>query len=566
MAEVPRAGSREWTALGALALPVILISVDMTVLNFAIPWLAESLRPDSTELLWIVDVYGFFLAGLLVLMGNLGDRIGRRKLLLAGGAAFGVASALAAFAPSAGALIAARAVMGLGGATLMPSTLSMIRSIFPHPTDRRTAIGIWSGAFAAGAGMGPIIGGFLMEHFWWGSVFLINVPVMMILLVAAPFVLPESRDPAPGRFDLLSALLWLGAILPVVYGLKELATQGFGVGTALWLVGGIVAGVLFVVRQFVLDDPLIDLTLFRSREFSVAVLVNMLGIFALVGMLFYVPQYLQIVRDLDPMSSGWWIMPAVGGSILGAVAATLAARRYPLPRIIAVGLVLSAAGFWVGSAMGVHTTLVLVAVAGVLIGFGSDLAGTLTNDVIMSGTPADKAGRASAVSETSYELGGALGTAVLGSIGNAVYVAEIAKRLPHGLPEGVTIAAEQTLGNAEVAAAQLPGELRHLVEEAAELAFTQAMSTSLLVAGVFVAAGALLSLLVDRSSGQDVSGRETGPRERPEDGEIPRLEEGVVGEGVPGDRGPEQIAQAEPVAAHQPGVEPRDLREGAEDL
>jgi DHA2 family multidrug resistance protein-like MFS transporter len=573
MDETPRAGTGQWLSLSVLALPVVLISIDMTVLNFAVPQLSEALRPDATELLWIVDMYGFFLAGLLILMGNLGDRIGRRRLLVIGSVAFGAASAVAAFAPDVRTLIAARALMGLGGATLMPSTLSLIRGLFPHPLDRRTAIACWAGAFAAGAGLGPIVGGFLLEHYWWGSVFLINAPVMLILVIVAPFVLPESRDPSPGRFDLLAAGLWLGTILPIVYGLKEVAIRGIDLVPAAWILAGVLAGVPFVIRQLSLDDPLIDLSLFRSRVFSTAVAANMLGIFALVGMLFYLPQYLQIVRGMHPLISGMWIMPSVLGAVLGAALAPLVARRLPLSWIIATGLLLVGAGYWAGSRLGQHGDLALLVVAGFLIGFGSDLSGTLTNDVIMASAPPEKAGRASGISETTYELGGALGTAILGSVGNAVYAREIRHHLPVAVPREVADAAAQTLGIAQTAAARLPGELGRLVADAAKLAFTEAMMTTLMIAGIFVMAGALVVFMSLRGvascpdrSGQDVAGRQPGPGQGAEHGDVPGLEQEVAREGAPADRRPQEVAEFEPVAAHQPRVERGELGKGVEDL
>ncbi|WP_308010446.1 MFS transporter [Blastococcus sp. LR1] len=230
---MPVSPLRRWSALAVLALPVLLISVDMTVLGFAVPALSADLGPTSTELLWIVDIYSFLLAGLLVLMGNLGDRIGRRRLLIAGAIAFGLASALAAFATSPEMLIAARALLGLGGATLMPSTLALLRSVFPDDRERRLAIAIWAAAFSGGAAVGPIIGGVLLERFWWGSVFLVNAPVMVLLVIGALVLLPESRNPLPGPFGVPSGLLSIAGVLPVVYALKTVAKDGPSATAAL---------------------------------------------------------------------------------------------------------------------------------------------------------------------------------------------------------------------------------------------------------------------------------------------------------------------------------------------
>lgn len=287
-------------ALAALVLPVLLISIDMTVLGAALPVLAEDLDPGAAEQLWIVDAYSFVLAGLLVTMGTLGDRIGRRRLLMWGAAAFGIASVLAAFAPTAGTLVVARALLGLGGATLMPSTFSLIKTTFPEPRRRATAVAVWSAAFSGGAAAGPVVAGVLLEHFWWGSVFLINVPVIVLLLVVGPLVLPESRDPHPGPFDLTSAALSLVAMFPLVSALKTVATEGPTVGAALSAAVGVAAGTLFVRRQRRLAHPLLDLGLFSRPSFSVSVTTNLLGVFALVGLLLLLPQYLQSVLGHSP--------------------------------------------------------------------------------------------------------------------------------------------------------------------------------------------------------------------------------------------------------------------------
>lgn len=266
----PRAGRREWIGLAVIALPCLLYSMDLTVLNLAVPSLSADLRPSSTQLLWIVDIYGFLVAGSLITMGTLGDRIGRRRLLMIGAVAFGIASVLAAFSTSAKMLIVTRAVLGLAGATLAPSTMSLIRNMFLDPQQRSFAIGVWIASFSAGAVIGPPLGGFLLEYFWWGSVFLVSVPLMALLLVLAPILLPEYRDPNAGRPDLLSAVLSLGAVLGVIYGLKQSAAFGLGWLPALSIVTGLLLGLVFIRRQQTLADPLIDLRLFRTPVQCVA--------------------------------------------------------------------------------------------------------------------------------------------------------------------------------------------------------------------------------------------------------------------------------------------------------
>ncbi|MEC3975668.1 MFS transporter [Amycolatopsis sp. H20-H5] len=459
------AGRRQWWSLAVLVLPVLLISVDMTVLGFALPYLSEDLAPTGAQQLWIVDIYSFMLAGLLVLMGTLGDRVGRRKLLLTGAVAFGAASVLAAFSTSAMMLILARALLGVGGATLMPSTLSLIRSIFADARQRRFAIAVWSAGFSGGMAVGPVLGGYLLEHFWWGSVFLINVPVMALLLVAGPFLLPEARDPNPGRFDPASAVLSLAAMLPVVYGIKLVAEHGFTFTAVVAILAGLALGALFVRRQRKLDDPMLDLKLFADRTFSVSVVTNLLGVFALVGLLFLIPQYLQLVLGFSPLVAALWMIPATVAGIAGAFAAAQLAKHFRTSTLVGGGLLAGVAGFLVLTQLGAESGLGAVVIAFVLVGGGVAQSETLTNDLVVSAAPPARAGAASAISETGYELGGALGTAILGSIATAVYRG--------GHAEGTPDAARETLGAAVGAAAHLPAEQAQALLATARAAFVQ---------------------------------------------------------------------------------------------
>ncbi|SFP77990.1 MFS transporter, DHA2 family, multidrug resistance protein [Amycolatopsis arida] len=486
---------RRWVALAVLVLPVLLISVDMTVLGFALPYLAADLAPTSAQQLWIVDIYSFLLAGLLVLMGTLGDRIGRRRLLLAGAAAFGAASALAAWAPSAELLIVARALLGIGGATLMPSTLALIRGVFLDPRERRVAIAVWSAGFAGGMALGPVLGGWLLEHFWWGSVFLINVPVMVLLLVLGPALLPEARDPRPGRFDPLSALLALATMLPLVYGLKKVAADGLTATAVVAVVAGLVLGWVFVHRQRTLAEPMLDLGLFGHRAFSVSVVTNVLGVFALAGVMFLVPQYLQLVLGLRPMVAGLWMLPATVAGVAGALLAARLARRFPSSRIIAIGLLLAAAGYAALTQLGVHSGLAVLTVSFVLIGGGIALAETLTNDLIISVAPPARAGAASAISETGYELGGALGIAVLGSAATWVYRTGLGT--PGGVPAEAVGAARETMAGAVAAAHELPGPLAEALLAPAGAAFVHGLRiTAVFGAVILLYAGVQAALLL----------------------------------------------------------------------
>src|SRR6266511_490419 len=303
MSNPRQTGRREWIGLGVLTLACLLYVMDLTVLHLAVPSISEQLHPSSAQLLWIIDIYGFMVAGFLITMGTLGDRIGRRKLLLAGAAAFGAVSILAAFSTSAEMLIASRALLGIAGATLAPSTLSLIFTMFQDPSQRTTAIGIWITSFSAGGAIGPVLGGVLLERFWWGSVFLLALPVMALLLVLGPRVLPEYRDPGAGRLDLVSAFMSLVAVLAVVFGLKQIAQDGIGPLAAAAVLVGLVVGVLFVRRQLTLADPMIDLRLFRSQAFNASLATNLLGIFIVVGYFLFVAQYLQLVLGLSPLEA-----------------------------------------------------------------------------------------------------------------------------------------------------------------------------------------------------------------------------------------------------------------------
>jgi len=495
----PRVGRREWIGLAVIALPCLLYSMDLTVLNLAIPKLSADLQPSAAELLWIVDIYGFLVAGSLITMGALGDRIGRRRLLLIGAAAFGVASVLAAFSTSAWMLIAARAVLGLAGATLAPSTLSLIRNMFHDPQQRTVAISVWVMSYSAGAAIGPPLGGILLQHFWWGSVFLVSVPVMVLLLVLGPLLLPEYKDPESRRLDLFSAALSLACVLPVIYGLKEIAQDGLAWLPALCIATGLAIGAAFVHRQRLLADPLIDLRLFRAPAFSASLAVYGLGTFAVFGVYVFTAQYLQLVLGLSPLAAGLWSVPFSGGFIVGSIVTPLIARRVRPAFVMAVGLGVAAIGFGLLAQIGTGSgRLGLLVTSTVIFSLGLAPLFTLANDLIVGNAPPQRAGAAAAISETCSEFGGALGIAVLGSIGTALYRSAMADAVPSGLSPETTEAARSTLGGAVAAAGQLAEPLGGTLLGTARQAFTQSLQMTAATSAVVAIVLATIALVMLR--------------------------------------------------------------------
>ncbi|MGO1050018.1 MFS transporter [Crossiella sp. CA198] len=491
-----RAGVRQWLGLAVLVLPALLVAMDLSVLLFAVPFLSAELQPSGGQLLWIMDVYGFLLAGLLVTMGTLGDRIGRRKLLLAGGVLFGLASVLAANATSPELLIAARALLGVGGATLAPSTLALIRAMFPDPAQRATAVSVWTAAFAGGAVLGPVLGGLLLENFHWGTAFLVNVPAMLLLLLLGPVLLPESRDPAPGRFDLVSALLSLLALLPAIYGIKRIAADGLGWLPVTAILLGLGFGLWFLRRQR-RPDPLLDLGLFRVPGFGTAILATTLTLFAIGGITLFTAQYLQTVLGYRPFVAALWGLPVFAGMAIGTALGPALARRFRSGLVIAAGLVVGAAGLSLLTTVVTDRSGLLAVVAGMTVtAVGLGLVTALANDLVLAAAPPGRAGAASALSETGTELGGALGMAVLGSIGiGLIYRGEITGALPPGLPAAAAEAARDTPAGAVAVAEGLTGAAGPALAEAARVAFVSGMQvTAAVAAAVLLAAAALCAM------------------------------------------------------------------------
>jgi DHA2 family multidrug resistance protein-like MFS transporter len=452
-----RAGRREWIGLAVLALPTMLLSLDVSVLYLALPHLSAGLGADATEQLWILDIYSFVLAGLLVTMGTLGDRVGRRRLLLIGAAGFGVASVLAAYSTSPGMLIATRALLGVAGATLMPSTMALIRNMFRDPKQMGQAVGVWFTCFMGGMALGPLVGGLLLEHFWWGSAFLLGVPFMVLLLVAGPILLPEYRDASAGRLDLASVALSLATILPVIYGLKEVARNGLQAPPLLAVAAGAAVGLVFVRRQRRLASPLLDLRLFGNRIFSTALAVMLLGGIVMAGTSLMSTLYLQTVAGLSPMDAGLWLIPQNVAMVLGITLAPALARRVSTAYVIAIGLGIAAVGLLAQTHAGPHGGVGFVVTGLVLASFGIALPMAMTTSLVLGSAPPEKAGSAASLSETGGEFGVALGVAALGSLGTLVYRTEFA--VPASVPADVAAAAKGGITAAVAQAQRLPGAI-----------------------------------------------------------------------------------------------------------
>jgi len=498
-ARASKAGRREWIGLVVLALAAVVYAMDLTVLHLAVPRISAELKPSTAQLLWIIDIYGFFVAGSLLTMGTLGDRVGRRKMLLIGAAAFSVTSVLAAFSTSPEMLITSRALMGLAGATIGPSTLSLIFNMFREPQQRSVAIGVWISSFSVGSAIGPLLGGVLLEFFWWGSVFLLALPVMALLLVLGPHLLPEYRDPQARRLDLRSAGMSLASVVLVIAGLKQIAQDGPAATPVLAIIAGLVLGTFFVRRQRSLSDPFMDFRLFQIRTFNVALATNVLAVFVVIGYFLFVAQYLQLVLGLSPVQAGMWSLPsALGFMVMSNVAPRIVHRVSPAS-VLGTCFVLASVGLGTLTQVGALDGLAVIVSASVTISLVLAPVFTLTTELIVGSAPPERAGAASGISETATELGGALGIAILGSIGMAVYRAALEGRLPAGLPAEAAQVALGTLGGALGVARQLSDPLGVALLSAARNGFVQGFHlAAALSAAIAIVAGVVAVLALHR--------------------------------------------------------------------
>lgn len=492
------AGANRWAVLVVLCVSLLLVAVDATVLHVAVPAVTEDLRPGGVELLWIVDAYPLVCASLLILFGTLGDRVGRRRVLLLGYALFGVASGMAALADSAQTLILARALLGVGGAMIMPATLSILRQVFPDRRERALAIGIWSAVAAVGAAAGPLLGGFLLEHFWWGSVFLVNIPLMLVSLPVGRLVLPESKGDGDGPWDVAGALMAAAGLFALVLGVKRLG--GGDPAGSVWTVLPLLAGAgllsVFVRRQRRRAHPLVDLRMFARPAFSTSVGCIVLAMLALVGLELIAAQYLQLVLGLSPLETGLRLVPLTVAAMAAGLAGARMLRRFGPRRMVCAGFCLTAGAVVLLTAMGGQDNAPLLLTGFVLLGFGLETTLFGAYESMLSEAPPQQAGGAAAIGETSYQLGAGIGIALLGSVMNAAYAPGVAGA--SGVPAGASGAAAHSLGEAYQVAGGLGGPAGAALLEAARRSFVHGLHVTLWVSAGLLLLGAVIALRLPR--------------------------------------------------------------------
>ncbi|MFF8033455.1 MFS transporter [Streptomyces sp. NPDC016626] len=491
------AGADRWVVLVVLCVSLLLVAVDATVLHVAVPAVTEDLRPGATELLWIVDAYPLVCASLLILFGTLGDRIGRRRVLLLGYTLFGVASGMAALADSAHMLIVARALLGVGGAMIMPATLSILRQVFPDRRERAMAIGVWSAVAAVGAAVGPLLGGFLLEHFWWGSVFLVNIPLMLVGLPVGRVLLPESKGEGDGPWDVVGALMATAGLFAAVLGVKRLSG---GPVASVWTVLPLIAGAgllaAFARRQRRRAHPLVDLRMFARPAFGTSVGCIVLAMLALVGLELIAAQYLQLVLGLSPLETGLRLLPLTVAAMAAGLMGARMLRRFGPRRMVCSGFCLTAAAVVSLTAMGGEDNGPLLLTGFVLLGLGLETTLFGAYESMLSEAPPEQAGGAAAIGETSYQLGAGIGIALLGSVMNAAYAPGLTG-VP-GVPAQASAAAGRSLGEAHEVADRLGGPAGAALRQAARHAFVHGLHVTLLVSAALLLLGAAMALRLPR--------------------------------------------------------------------
>jgi EmrB/QacA subfamily drug resistance transporter len=477
-----------------MALSLLVISLDNTILNVALPSIESDLGASASQMQWIVDSYTLVFAGLLLTAGSLGDRFGRRRSLITGLSIFGLASIWSALAPDASSLIASRALMGVGGAFVMPATLSIITNVFPAE-ERAKAISVWAAVAGLGIAIGPIAGGWLIEHFSWSSVFYVNVPVIALAL-AGQLVVPESRDPEESRLDPFGALLSMAGLTTLVWGVIEAPSRGWTDGLVLGdlaLAGALLAA--FAAWELRFPSPMLDIRLFRIRAFSGASVAMSLVFFSLLGTIFMLTQYLQLVLDYDALGAGLRTAPIAVGLIVGAPLSTKLVGRFGARAVVTTGMLIVSSGLLVLSTAGAGSGYGIVAAAIVIMGFGMGTTMAPATESIMSSLPLAHAGVGSAMNDTTRMVGGSLGVAILGSVLNSSYASSM-EPATQGLPQSAADAAGGSIGGATAVARHIGGGAARMLNQAAEGAFADAMGTALLVAAGAALAGAVVALTV----------------------------------------------------------------------
>jgi DHA2 family multidrug resistance protein-like MFS transporter len=491
-------GANRWVVLVVLCTSLLLVALDATVLHVAVPAVTEDLTPSAIELLWIVDVYPLVCASLLILFGTLGDRVGRRRVLLLGYGLFGIASGTAAAADNALVLIVARALLGIGGAMIMPATLSILRQVFPDRGERALAIGVWTAVAAVGAAVGPLLGGFLLEHFWWGSVFLVNIPLMVVSLPVGRLLLPESTGDRNGPWDVVGALMAALGLFGVVLGVKRFGSgeNPFGLCTLLSLVAGAALLTAFIRRQRRRTRPLVDLRMFARPAFSTSVGCIVLAMLALVGLELIAAQYLQLVLDLSPLETGLRLLPLTVAAMAAGLCGSKMLQRFGPRRMVSLGFCLTAGAVVLLTVMGQHDRPALLLSGFVLLGFGLETTLFGAYESMLSEAPQAQAGGAAAIGETSYQLGAGIGIALLGSVMNAAYAPGLSD--VRGVPQSASAAAGQSLGEAYEVAGRLGGSPGEALRLAARDSFVHGLHVTLLVSAVLLLLGAAMALRLPR--------------------------------------------------------------------
>jgi MFS transporter, DHA2 family, multidrug resistance protein len=515
------ANPRRWIVLGVMCLSLLLIVMDNTIVNVAIPTLQRDLDASTSELQWVVDSYVLVFAGLLLTMGSLGDRFGRRGALAIGLSIMGIASVLSAFASSADQLIATRAVMGIGGALVMPATLSIITNVFTDRRERAQAIAIWSATAGAAIAVGPVTGGWLLEHFWWGSVFLVNVPVVVVGVVLGQIFVPTSRDPAAPRVDVPGALLSIAGLVALVWAIIE-GADGWTEGPVLGAFAlAAVTLSAFVVWERRAPQPMLDLSFFANPRFSAASGALMVTFFAMMGSLFLMTQFLQSVLGYTALQAGVRLLPMAAVQMVIAPMSAKVVERVGSKLVVAAGLTVAAVGLVMASRLTAGATYPEVLWSLMVLSAGLALIMPPATESIMGSLPRAKAGVGSAVNDTVRQVGAALGVAVIGSVMSSTYRPRVSDALDQAavpVPDDARAAITDQIGAAMAVARSLPGEAGQALSAVATDAFTDGMRAAFLVAAGALLLGAVLVAVFLPARAHDHDGADDGAGDRADDG------------------------------------------------